>query len=132
MATEPPIVSFFHSRIQAKNNAGNVVQVERKQVVTRVQIVGVSSQKKKELPPIVAQSEEVVVGKTGPNVDGILPRLLTARVPAQMINPLAPPEYGSAADLETFTELNPYRTSNANAIRLQSDGFRLLTLKSLW
>lgn len=70
--------------------------------------------------------------KSGQTVEGVIPRLLTARDPVQMINPLAPPGYGSARNLVVYTERDPYRTSNENKIRFQTDGIRLLTLRPLW
>lgn len=86
----------------------------------------------RELSPVGAQPTASSANGARPSVDGVLPRLLTARVPGQMISPFAPREYGTSEDLLNFTERDPYRTDNQNSFRLQPDGIRLLTLKPLW
>ena len=86
----------------------------------------------RELSPVAAQPATPIADGGRPSVDGVLPRLLTARVPGQMISPFAPREYGTSEDLLNFTERDPYRTDNQNRFRLQPDGIRLLTLKPLW
>ena len=82
-------------------------------------------------PPAVAERSDQVV-QTQKTVDGVLPRVASAPDPAQMINPLAPPEYGSGRDLVVYTERDPYRTNNENKRRFQPDGLRLLTIRPLW
>ena len=82
------------------------------------------------VPAVAEQLPQPVA--TPRTVDGVLPRLLTAPDPAQMINPLAPPEYGSGRNLVVYTERDPYRTDNENKRRLQPEGLRLLTIRPLW
>lgn len=70
----------------------------------------------------------------GPTVEGVFLRVATAPRPIQMLNPLAPPEYGSAGNLVTYTDTDPNRTANPNKqpLQAQANGIRLLTLRSLW
>jgi len=63
---------------------------------------------------------------------GVAVRFLTAPNKAQMINPLAPPEYGSARNLVEYTIRDVYRTSNINKYELQPNGIRLFTIRPLW
>ncbi len=67
-----------------------------------------------------------------PFATGVLPRALTARNPAQMINPLAPPEYGSARNLVVYTDRDIYRTDDQQKNKQQPYAIRLLTLRPLW
>ena len=67
----------------------------------------------------------------GPTVGGVLVRLNTAPEPLQMLNPLAPPEYGSARSLLSYTN-DPNRTDNPNKREIQPNGIRLWTLRSIW
>ena len=68
----------------------------------------------------------------GPTVGGVLLRVQTAPTPLLMFSPLAPPEYGSARSLITFTD-DPNRTANPNVRRpTQPDGIRLLTFRPNW
>ncbi|MEI6351471.1 MAG: hypothetical protein WCP06_10235 [Verrucomicrobiota bacterium] len=92
---------------------------------------GQTANARKSTPPVVAE-QSAAVAQTPKTVDGVVPRVLTASDPAQMINPLAPPEYGSGRDLVVYTERDPYRTDNENKRRLQPDGLRLLTIRPLW
>lgn len=64
-------------------------------------------------------------------MEGAFVRVATAPKPLQMINPLAPPEYGAAGNLVTFTD-DPNRNDNPNIRLIQPNGIRLLTLRSLW
>ena len=68
----------------------------------------------------------------GPAVEGALLRIATAPQPIQMLNPLAPPEYGSGRALVTFSDDDPYRNATHNPRRAHPDGIRLLTLRPLW
>jgi len=65
-------------------------------------------------------------------VDGVIPRVLTAPDPAQMISPFAPPEYGSAWSLVTFTERDPLRTNNPHPPKIRPDGIRLISIRPFW
>ena len=67
----------------------------------------------------------------GPTVVGVLLRMQTAPEPLLMLSPLAPPEYGSARRLMTFTD-DPNRNSNPNIRSIQPDGIRFLTLRTDW
>jgi len=68
----------------------------------------------------------------GPTVGGVFLRVQTAPAPFLMFSPLAPPEYGSARSLITYTD-DPNRTSNPNIRHAnQPDGIRLLTLQPNW
>ena len=62
-------------------------------------------------------------------VEGVLPRVAAADNPLEMINPFAPPQYGSARGFVVYTEQDP-RTENKN--RFQPNGIRLLTIRPLW
>jgi len=84
------------------------------------------------LPAIAEQASRRSVANPQPVAEGVLPRALTSDAPPQMINPLAPLEYGSAWSLVTFTERDPYRTDNMNKNHLQPNGIRFLTLRPLW
>lgn len=85
-------------------------------------------------PPAVAEraSRENLAHPATKSVSGVALRVLTAPNKAQMINPLAPPEYGSARGLVEYTQRDPYRTSNENKFAFQQDGIRLLTLRPFW
>jgi len=63
----------------------------------------------------------------GPIVGGVLVRLVSAPEPLQMINPMAPPEYGSARRLVTAGN-SPDRDGNRNRRDIYSDGVKLLTI----
>ena len=67
----------------------------------------------------------------GPTVGGVFLRMKTAPRPLLMLSPLAPPEYGSARNLLTFTD-DPNRNSNPNVRAIQPNGIRLLTLRTDW
>ncbi len=84
------------------------------------------------LPVIAARESRASLARPVNVVEGVIPRALTSRDPAQMINPLAPLEYGSGWSLVTFTERDPYRTDNLNKNKLQTNGIRFLTLRPLW
>lgn len=79
---------------------------------------------------VVTRTPAIRSGST--HVEGVALRVLTAPNPAQMINPLAPSEYGSARNLVTYTERDPYRTSNENKYGFQPSGIRFLTIRPLW
>jgi len=83
--------------------------------------------------PAPAPVAEMTTGD-GPTIEGAFLRLTTAPKPLQMLNPTAPPEYGSARSLVTFDFDDPNRTSNPNIRHLnpQPDGIRLLTLRTSW
>jgi len=84
-------------------------------------------------PPAVAALEsQRTLARPVTEIEGVLLRVLTAKEPAQMINPLAPPEYGSARNLVVYTERDPFRTSNENKFRFQPDGIRVLTIRPIW
>ncbi len=104
------------------------VEPTGRRVVIEQEVVHVSGP----LPAIAARASRRSLARPVPIAEGPIPRALTSRVPAQMINPLAPLEYGSGWSFLTFTERDPYRTDNANKIHLQPDGLRLLTLRPLW
>ena len=73
---------------------------------------------------------EMTVGN-GPTVGGVILRVNTAPEPLRMFSPLAPPEYGSARNLLTFTD-DPNRNANPNIRKIEPDGIRLLTLRPNW
>lgn len=79
-------------------------------------------------PPPVA---EMTTG-CGPTVEGVFLRVATAPKPLQMVNPAAPPEYGSAGSLVTYTDDYLNRDSNPNQRRWQADGVRFLTFRTFW
>jgi len=95
--------------------------------------VTVLTQSKATLAPRPAPVAEMTTGD-GPTVEGAFLRMATAPKPLQMLNPVAPPEYGSARSLVTFDFDDPNRTSNPNIRHFnpQPDGIRLLTLRPLW
>jgi hypothetical protein len=62
----------------------------------------------------------------GVTVEGLLLRVTTAPEPIQMINPGAPPEYGSARNLVVFTD---DRSDNLHKGQIRPNGIRLLTLR---
>ncbi|MEI8234623.1 MAG: hypothetical protein WCH57_08050 [Verrucomicrobiota bacterium] len=68
----------------------------------------------------------------GPAVGGVLVRLVSAPEPLQMINPLAPPEYGSARSLVSLSDSAADRAGNHNIRVVQADGIRLLTFRPNW
>jgi hypothetical protein len=83
------------------------------------------------LPPEpVAEPPALSNGRT--IIEGVLPAIALAPVKAQMINPFAPAEYGSARNFVVYTERDPIRTSNQNKNRFQPDGIRFLTVRPLW
>jgi hypothetical protein len=84
------------------------------------------------LPVIAARDSRSSLANPVTEIEGVIPRALTSRAPAQMINPLAPLDYGSAWSFVTFTERDPYRTDNLNKNHLQTNGIRFLTLRPLW
>ena len=65
----------------------------------------------------------------GVTIEGVFLRVATAPKPLNMINPLAPPEYGSAHSLVVFTD---DRANNLNKGPVHPDGIRLLTFRPLW
>ena len=67
----------------------------------------------------------------GPTVGGVILRVRTAPEPLRMFTPFAPPEYGSARGLLTFTD-DPNRNANPNVRAVHPDGIRLLTFRSDW
>jgi hypothetical protein len=84
------------------------------------------------LPIIAARASRASLARPKTEVEGVLPRALTSPDPVQMINPLAPLEYGSAWSFVIFTEREPYRTDNPNKNHLQTNGIRFLTIRPLW
>ena len=69
----------------------------------------------------------------GQTVEGVFLRVATAPQPIQMINPLAPPQYGSARNLVVFSELDYNRSDNSNKpSRPQPTGVRFLSIGSIW
>lgn len=68
---------------------------------------------------------------TPPEVEGVLPRLVRAAQPIEMVNPFAPSQYGSARNLVVYTEHDNINT-NQNANRLQPEGIRFLTIRPIW
>lgn len=99
--------------------AGRAAEVARGSTVTVVRV------RERILPPPVA---EMTTG-CGPTVEGVLLRVSTAPEPIQMINPLAPPQYGSAGSLVTYSDEYWNRDANPNVRRWQPDGIRLLTFR---
>ncbi|HWL51115.1 MAG TPA: hypothetical protein VNQ90_01675 [Chthoniobacteraceae bacterium] len=83
-------------------------------------------------PPVAERTSGEALANPVREVEGALPRVLTAPDPAQMINPVAPPEYGSGRDLVTYSEYDPFTSSTQNKRRLEPDGIRLLTIRPLW
>jgi len=68
----------------------------------------------------------------GPAVGGVAVRVTTAPEPIRMFSPMAPPEYGSARSLVTYTT-DSNRTDNPNKPpQVQPNGIRLLTLGAIW
>lgn len=65
----------------------------------------------------------------GVTIEGVFLRVATAPKPLNMINPLAPPEYGSARSLVVTTD---DRVNNLHKGPIQPDGIRLLTLRPFW
>lgn len=124
------------NRLQpARNSAKTAAVVTRTAAITKTTrtIVTVCPVNPPQPPPSVAeQVSNATLAHPVREAEGVIPRLLTAPDPAQMINPFAPPEYGSAQTLVTYTDRDPYRTSNENKRRFQTDGIRLLTLRPLW
>ena len=58
-------------------------------------------------------------------VDGIVPRLMRAEQPLQLINPLAPPEYGIGAEI---LSINP-RPDPSAVINRKVEGFSFFTFR---
>ena len=58
-------------------------------------------------------------------VDGIVPRLWRSEHPLQLINPLAPPEYGIGADI---LSINP-RPDYPSVINRKVEGFSFFTFR---
>lgn len=83
-------------------------------------------------PPVAERTSGEALADPVREVEGALPRVLTAPDPAQMINPVAPPEYGSGRDLVTYSEYDPFTSSTQNKRHLEPDGIRLLTIRPLW
>jgi len=75
-----------------------------------------------------------IITENGSTLEGVLVRTATAPKPLQMLNPAAPPEYGTARRLLTFDYDDPNRTANPNLRHMnpRPDGVRLLTLRSFW
>jgi len=68
----------------------------------------------------------------GPAVGGVAVRVTTAPEPVRMFSPMAPPEYGSARSLVTYTT-DSNRTDNPNKPpQPQPNGIRLLTFGAIW
>ena len=65
----------------------------------------------------------------GVTIEGVLLRVATAPKPLNMINPLAPPQYGSARNLVVTTD---DRIDNLHKGPAQPDGIRLLTFRPFW
>ncbi|MDD5351163.1 MAG: hypothetical protein PHQ12_13210 [Chthoniobacteraceae bacterium] len=65
----------------------------------------------------------------GPAVGGVLVRMASAPEPLQMLNPLAPPSYGSARSLVTVSSSDGNRSGNLNKRVEQPDGIRFLTFR---
>ena len=65
----------------------------------------------------------------GVTIEGVFLRVATAPKPLNMINPLAPPQYGSARSLVVTTD---DRANNLNKGPVHPDGIRLLTFRPLW
>jgi len=65
----------------------------------------------------------------GATIEGVFLRVATAPKPLNMINPLAPPEYGSARSLVVTTD---DRASNLHKGPIHPDGIRLLTFRPFW
>lgn len=84
---------------------------------------------RRQLPAPVGE----MVQPNGRVVEGVLLRVATAPQRMQMINPVAPPEYGSASELVVFSA-DPNRTDNRNRppTKAQPIGLRLLTVRSFW
>ena len=99
--------------------------------VTRTRIPLFTARRRAGAPPPVGAAP-IATAPAGRTVEGVLPNLVQADNPLQMINPLAPPEYGSARNFVVYTERDPYRTTNENKYRFQPDGIRLLTVRPLW
>ncbi len=83
-------------------------------------------------PPVAERTSGEALANPVREIEGIIPRVLTAPDPAQMINPVAPPEYGSGRDLVTYSEYDPFTSSTENKRRQEPDGLRLLTIRPLW
>lgn len=84
------------------------------------------------LPAVAEQMSRENLANPARSYSGVAVRFLTAPNKAQMINPLAPPEYGSARNLVEYTIRDVYRTSNINKYELQPNGIRLFTFRPLW
>jgi len=82
------------------------------------------------MPHYPAPVAEMTTGN-GPTVGGVFLRMQTAPAPLLMLSPLAPPEYGSARSLLTYTD-DPNRNSNPNVRAVQPNGIRLLTFRTDW
>ena len=98
--------------------------VERSRIVIREEVTG-------SLPVIAARDTERSLANPVTEVGGAIPYALTLPDPAQMINPLAPWQYGSGRTFVTF-DRDPYRTDNPNKYHLQPNGIRFFTLRPLW
>ena len=83
-----------------------------------------------EMPRYPAPVAEMTTAN-GPTVGGVFLRMKTSPEPLLMLSPLAPPEYGSARSLLTFTD-DPNRNSNPNVRAIQPNGIRLLTFRTDW
>ena len=81
------------------------------------------------LPPPVAAPPIERSGVTV--VEGVIPNIIQAPDPIQMLNPLAPPEYGSARNFVVYTDQDPYSMTTITP-RFQPEGIRLLTVRPLW
>lgn len=80
----------------------------------------------------VSHTTRETVALNQPAVSGILPRVLTTRAPAQMINPFAPPELGSGATYLVFGNRDVATPNHQYERRVHPDGLRLLTIRPLW
>jgi len=106
-------------------------RAQRSVVCSSSRVAVLSQSKAASIDRYPAPVAEMTTGN-GPTVEGVFLRAATAPRPLQMLNPLAPPLYGSAGNLVTYTD-DPNRTSNPNKrAPFQADGIRLFTLRSLW
>lgn len=68
----------------------------------------------------------------GSKREGLLLRVTTAPDPVQMINPLAPPNYGSGRGLVEYSSTQIHRDANPNIRQSHADGLRLWSMRDFW
>jgi hypothetical protein len=111
--------SFAAQGLEARCARGSTGLV----ATTRVTVVAIH-----QAPAPVAE----ITNGDGPTVGGVLVRLASAPAPFQMINPFAPPEYGSARSLVSISDSAADRSGNHNIRVVEPDGIRILTFRTNW